>query len=45
MCRITPRSNEIRKTIEREGLQALDDLSIYNRETKYTLKTYSSPQK
>ena len=28
-CRFTPRSAEIRETIDREGRQALEDLSIY----------------
>jgi len=39
-CRITPRSEEIRQTMEREGKQALENLSIYNVETKYRMSTY-----
>lgn len=39
-CRITVRNEDIRKTIEREGQQALGDLSIYNGETKYRMSTY-----
>ncbi|KAL4805906.1 cytochrome P450 [Aspergillus unguis] len=39
-CRITPRSEEIRATIEREGLQALKDLEPYDGETKYRMSTY-----
>jgi len=33
-CRFTPRSAEIRAAIEREGKQALDDLSVYDRESE-----------
>jgi len=32
-CRFTPRSAEIREAIEREGRQALQDLSIYDGES------------
>ncbi|KAL4924047.1 cytochrome P450 [Aspergillus undulatus] len=39
-CRITPRSDEIRETIEREGMQALRDLAKYDGETKYRMSTY-----
>ncbi|KAL3496323.1 cytochrome P450 [Aspergillus germanicus] len=39
-CRITPRSDEIRATIEREGLQALQDLAQYEGETKYRMSTF-----
>lgn len=39
-CSITPRSEEIRQTIEREGLQALDDLEQYRGETKYRMSTF-----
>ncbi|KAK0126722.1 hypothetical protein ONS95_008303 [Cadophora gregata] len=41
-CRITPRNEEIRKTIEREGKQATEDLSVYNGETKFRISTYSA---
>lgn len=44
-CRITPRNEEIRRTIEREGVEALENLSIYNGETKYKLSTYYLRQK
>ena len=39
-CSITPRSDEIRQTIEREGRQALADLEQYAGETKYTMSTF-----
>jgi hypothetical protein len=39
-CRITPRNEEIKATIEREGREALDNLSIYNGETKFRISTY-----
>jgi len=39
-CRITPRSEEIKQTILREGQVALDDLAVYNLETKYKMSTY-----
>lgn len=39
-CRFTPRSEEIRETIEREGRKALDDLAIYEGETKWRMSTY-----
>ncbi|KAH9216523.1 putative cytochrome P450 [Leptodontidium sp. 2 PMI_412] len=41
-CRITPRSGEIKRTIEREGRQATEDLSVYNGETKFRISTYSA---
>ncbi|KAL3456641.1 cytochrome P450 [Aspergillus heterothallicus] len=44
-CRITPRSDAIRATIEREGLQALQDLSQYNGETKYRMSTFYATDK
>ncbi len=34
-CRITPRNEEIEATIQREGMGALDNLSIFNKETKF----------
>jgi hypothetical protein len=40
-CRITPRNEEIKATIEREGKEALDNLSIYNGETKFRISTYN----
>lgn len=33
-CRWTPRSEEIKATIEREGRQALDELSVYDCESE-----------
>jgi hypothetical protein len=39
-CRITPRSDEIRATIEREGTQALQDLARYTGETKYQMSRF-----
>lgn len=33
-CRFTPRSEEIRQAVEREGRQALQDLSIYDGESE-----------
>ncbi|KAJ5899614.1 hypothetical protein N7495_004358 [Penicillium taxi] len=36
----TPRSMDIRATIDREGLQALQDLSPYDGESKYRMSTY-----
>ncbi|KAL4886712.1 cytochrome P450 [Aspergillus karnatakaensis] len=44
-CRITPRSEEIRATIEREGLQALQDLAQYEGETKYRMSTFYASDK
>ncbi|KAJ5937278.1 hypothetical protein N7454_004933 [Penicillium verhagenii] len=44
-CRITPRSSEIRATIEREGQQALQDLSEYDGESKYRMSTFYSMDK
>ncbi|CZR68062.1 probable cytochrome P450 CYP2 subfamily [Phialocephala subalpina] len=43
-CRIAPRGEEIRKTIEREGKQAEENLSIYNGETKYRITTYRAEE-
>ncbi|KAI2776230.1 cytochrome P450 [Daldinia loculata] len=39
-CSITPRSEEIRQTIEREGKQALEELEQYRGETKYRMSTF-----
>jgi hypothetical protein len=39
-CRITPRSPEIRETIEREGKQALAELAQYDGESKYRASTF-----
>lgn len=39
-CRITPRTPEIRETIEREGKQALAELAQYEGETKYRASTF-----
>ncbi|KAJ5526296.1 hypothetical protein N7494_012946 [Penicillium frequentans] len=44
-CRITPRSPEIRATIDKEGQQALQDLSEYDGETKYRMSTYYATEK
>lgn len=33
-CRFTPRSPDIRKTIEREGRQALENLAVYDGESE-----------
>lgn len=39
-CRITPRSPEIKETIEREGKQALEELAQYDGESKYRASTF-----
>ncbi|KAI1261808.1 cytochrome P450 [Xylariaceae sp. FL1019] len=39
-CSITPRSGDIRETIEREGRNALADLEEYRGETKYRMSTF-----
>ncbi|OQE26419.1 hypothetical protein PENSTE_c005G02044 [Penicillium steckii] len=39
-CRITSRNAEIHATIEREGRQALQDLSQYDGTTEYRMSTY-----
>lgn len=39
-CSITPRSPEIRATIEREGAQALEDLAQYKGESRYRMSTF-----
>lgn len=44
-CRITPRNTEIRAAIEREGRQALQDLSRYDGETQYRMSTYYAAEK
>ncbi|KAG2413757.1 hypothetical protein HFD88_002946 [Aspergillus terreus] len=44
-CRITPRSSEIQATIEREGMQALQDLAQYDGETEYRMSTYYAMEK
>ena len=41
-CDITPRSDEIRQTIEREGRIALQELEQYRGETKYRMSTFYS---
>ena len=33
-CRFIPRSDEIRQAVEREGRQALEDLSVYDGESE-----------
>lgn len=44
-CSITPRSEEIRATIVREGEQALQDLAKYDGESKYRMSTYYAQEK
>ncbi|KAJ5646617.1 hypothetical protein N7490_002989 [Penicillium lividum] len=44
-CQITPRSSEISATMEREGQQALENLSEYDGETKYRMSTYYGMEK
>ncbi|KIW10511.1 hypothetical protein PV08_11475 [Exophiala spinifera] len=39
-CRITPRSPEVKETIEREGKQALEELSQFEGESKYRMSTF-----
>ncbi|EHY53655.1 hypothetical protein HRR83_003868 [Exophiala dermatitidis] len=39
-CRITPRSPEIKETIEREGRQALEELAQYDGDTEYRMSTF-----
>ena len=39
-CRITPRSVEIKETIEREGKQALAELAQYDGDSKYRASTF-----
>jgi len=39
-CSIEPRSEEIRRTIDREGRQALEDLEQYRGESKYRMSTF-----
>lgn len=39
-CDIVPRSEEISKTIQREGQQALQDLEQYRGESKYRMSTF-----
>lgn len=39
-CSITPRSETIRETIEREGRLALQDLEQYRGESKYRMSTF-----
>ncbi|OCL15379.1 cytochrome P450 [Glonium stellatum] len=38
--KISPRNEEIRRTIELEGKQALEDLAVYEGETQYRLSTF-----
>lgn len=39
-CSITPRSEEIRETMQREGKKALEELEQYRGETKYRMSTF-----
>ena len=39
-CQISVRSQEIRRTVEKEAKQALEDLRVYNGTTKYRMSTY-----
>ncbi|KAI0005824.1 cytochrome P450 [Xylariaceae sp. FL0662B] len=41
-CSITPRSEEIRQTVEQEGRQALEELEQYRGESKYRMSTFYS---
>lgn len=43
-CRWTPRSEEIKNTIEREGRQALQELDQYEGETQYRMSTFYQQQ-
>lgn len=38
--RIIPRNEEIRRTIELEGKQALEDLAMYEGETQYRMSEF-----
>jgi cytochrome P450 len=44
-CDISPRTEEIRNTIVREGEQALNDLKVHDGESKYKLSTFYQQQK
>ncbi|KAL1836797.1 hypothetical protein VTJ49DRAFT_4639 [Mycothermus thermophilus] len=44
-CEISPRSEEIRETILREGKQALDDLKIHDGESRYKMSTFYQQQR
>jgi len=39
-CSITPRSEDIRRAIEREGKQALTDLEQYRGDTQYQMSQF-----
>ena len=39
-CSITPRTEQIRETIKREGRQAVDELEQYRGETQYRMSTF-----
>lgn len=39
-CQFTPRSPEIRATVDREGQEAEQRLSVYDGETKYRLSQW-----
>lgn len=39
-CSITPRSEDIKQAILREGELALDELSVYDGETKYMMSQF-----
>lgn len=43
-CRWTVRSEEIRRTVEREGQQALEELEMYKGETRYRMSTFYQQQ-
>ena len=38
--RISPRNEEIQRTIELEGKQALEDLAMYEGETQYRMSEF-----
>ena len=43
-CRWEVRSEEIKRTIEREGRQALEELEVYKGETRYRMSTFYQQQ-
>ena len=44
-CRWTPRSNEIKETIEKEGKMALQELSQYEGTTEYRMSTFYTTER
>jgi len=39
-CRFTPRGEAVRATVEAEGKRALEELSVYDGESKYRMSTF-----